>query len=320
MNMIKSNLLKKILQLMSVMMLASLITFSLTYISPSDPAEMLLTAHDIVPTQELLERTREEMGLNDPFIMQYGNWLKDLLRGDFGYSYFTRGLVTDILPQRIFMTVRLAVASLLFLIFFSFVLGILSAVKKNTVLDYIVRGLSLMGISIPAFWLGLMLMYVFVVELRWFKITQQTSLKSVILPAMTLAIPLMGRYIRQIREAILEQYSQDYVIGARARGIKESKIIIKHILPNALLGIVTLLGLSIASLLGGTVIVENIFSWPGLGSMALEAITYRDYPLLQSYVVFMTLIYVTINFIVDIITQTLDPRISLKGGEKVSEK
>ncbi|AOY78170.1 nickel ABC transporter permease subunit NikB [Clostridium formicaceticum] len=316
----KSNLLKKILQLMSVMMLASLITFSLTYISPSDPAEMLLTAHDIVPTQELLERTREEMGLNDPFIMQYGNWLKDLLRGDFGYSYFTRGLVTDILPQRIFMTVRLAVASLLFLIFFSFVLGILSAVKKNTVLDYIVRGLSLMGISIPAFWLGLMLMYVFVVELRWFKITQQTSLKSVILPAMTLAIPLMGRYIRQIREAILEQYSQDYVIGARARGIKESKIIIKHILPNALLGIVTLLGLSIASLLGGTVIVENIFSWPGLGSMALEAITYRDYPLLQSYVVFMTLIYVTINFIVDIITQTLDPRISLKGGEKVSEK
>ncbi|AKL96343.1 ABC-type dipeptide/oligopeptide/nickel transport system, permease component [Clostridium aceticum] len=320
MNMIKNNLLKKILQLMSVMILASFITFSLTYISPSDPAEMLLTAHDIVPTQELLEKTREEMGLNDPFIMQYGNWLKGLFRGDFGYSYSTRGLVADILPQRIFMTVRLAVAALLFLIFFSFVLGILSAVKKNTVLDYIVRGLSLMGISIPAFWLGLMLMYVFVVELRWFKITEQTSFKSVILPAMTLAIPLMGRYIRQIREAILEQYSQDYVIGARARGIKESKIIIKHILPNALLGIITLLGLSIALLLGGTVIVENIFSWPGLGSMALEAITYRDYPLLQSYVVFMTLIYVTINFIVDIITQTLDPRISLKGGGKVSEK
>ncbi|WP_144414844.1 nickel ABC transporter permease [Clostridium aceticum] len=318
--MIKNNLLKKILQLMSVMILASFITFSLTYISPSDPAEMLLTAHDIVPTQELLEKTREEMGLNDPFIMQYGNWLKGLFRGDFGYSYSTRGLVADILPQRIFMTVRLAVAALLFLIFFSFVLGILSAVKKNTVLDYIVRGLSLMGISIPAFWLGLMLMYVFVVELRWFKITEQTSFKSVILPAMTLAIPLMGRYIRQIREAILEQYSQDYVIGARARGIKESKIIIKHILPNALLGIITLLGLSIALLLGGTVIVENIFSWPGLGSMALEAITYRDYPLLQSYVVFMTLIYVTINFIVDIITQTLDPRISLKGGGKVSEK
>ncbi|KJF26990.1 nickel transporter permease NikB [Clostridium aceticum] len=316
----KNNLLKKILQLMSVMILASFITFSLTYISPSDPAEMLLTAHDIVPTQELLEKTREEMGLNDPFIMQYGNWLKGLFRGDFGYSYSTRGLVADILPQRIFMTVRLAVAALLFLIFFSFVLGILSAVKKNTVLDYIVRGLSLMGISIPAFWLGLMLMYVFVVELRWFKITEQTSFKSVILPAMTLAIPLMGRYIRQIREAILEQYSQDYVIGARARGIKESKIIIKHILPNALLGIITLLGLSIALLLGGTVIVENIFSWPGLGSMALEAITYRDYPLLQSYVVFMTLIYVTINFIVDIITQTLDPRISLKGGGKVSEK
>ncbi|MBS4536519.1 ABC transporter permease [Clostridium sp. D2Q-14] len=309
----RNYLLKRILQLISVMILTSFITFVLVYISPSDPAEMMLTAHDVVPTEELLERTREDMGLNDSFIVQYGNWIKGLLKGDFGYSYSTREPVLDILPQRIFMTMRLAVVALFFLIFFSFIFGVLSAVKKNTILDYLIRSISIIGISIPAFWLGLMLIYIFAVKLRWFEITNQTSFKSVILPAITLAIPLMGRYIRQIREAILEQYSQDYVIGARAKGIRESYIMMKYILPNALLGIITLLGLSIALILGGSVIVENIFSWPGLGSMALEAITYRDYPLLQSYVILMTLIYVTINFIVDIITQILNPKIRLKG-------
>ncbi|TCO76869.1 nickel ABC transporter permease [Marinisporobacter balticus] len=311
----KNYLFRRMLQLMIVMILASFLTFGLTYISPSDPAEMILTSHDIVPTEELLEQTREEMGLNDPFIVQYGNWLKNLLSGDFGYSYSTRGPVADILAQRLYMTVRLALVSLLFLIVFSLSLGILSSIKKNTVVDIMIRGISFVGISIPTFWLGLILIYLFVVKCHWFKITDPNAIESVILPALTLSIPLIGRYIRQIRAAILEQYSQDYVVGARARGIRESKIIIKHILPNALMGIVTLLGLSVAVLLGGTVIVENIFSWPGLGSMALTAITYRDYPLLQSYVIFMTLIYVSINFIVDITIQTLDPRVSIIGGD-----
>lgn len=311
----KSYLFKRVLQLLIVILLASFLTFSLTYISPSDPAEMMLTSHDVIPTEELLEKTREEMGLNDPFIVQYGNWLKDLLTGDLGYSYSTRESVANVLSQRISMTVRLAIVALLFLIVFSLTLGILSAIKKNKLLDYIIRGISFVGISIPVFWLGLILIYIFVVKFHWFKLTDQYSPKSVILPALTLSITLIGRYIRQIRAAILEEYTKDYVIGARARGIREIEIIMKHILPNALLGVITLLGLSIALLLGGTVIVENIFSWPGLGSMALQAITYRDYPLLQSYVIFMALIYVSINFIVDIITQALDPRVSLKGEE-----
>lgn len=310
----KSYLFKRVLQLLIVMLLASFLTFSLTYISPSDPAEMMLTSHDVIPTEELLEKTREEMGLNKPFLVQYGNWLKNLMTGNLGYSYSTGESVSNILPQRIAMTARLAVVALLFLIVFSITLGIIAAIKKNRLLDYIIRGISFVGISIPAFWLGLILIYIFVLRFSWFKITDQYSIKSVILPALTLSTPLMGRYIRQIRAAVLEEYTQDYVIGARARGIKESEIILKHILPNALLGIITLLGLSIALLLGGTVIVENIFAWPGLGSMALEAITYRDYPLLQAYVIFMVLIYVSINLIVDTITQAIDPRVSLKGG------
>ncbi|PIE31595.1 nickel ABC transporter permease subunit NikB [candidate division KSB3 bacterium] len=307
----KGYVIRRILQLLMVMLGASFLTFGLTYLSPSDPAEMMLTSHDIVPTAELLEKTREEMGLNDPFLVQYGNWLSNLLKGDLGYSYSSREDVTDVLPKRIGMTVRLALAALLCLVLCSLLLGIVSAIKKSHFIDYIIRGLSFVGISIPAFWLGLLLMYVFVVKVRWFKITDPYAFESVILPALTLAIPLIGRYTRQIRAAVLEQFSQDYAVGARARGIKEREIILKHVLPNAMMGIITLLGLSIAFLLGGTVFVENIFSWPGLGTMALEAITYRDYPLLQAYVLFMALIYVSINFLVDISTQALDPRMRL---------
>lgn len=314
----KRYFLKRVLQLFLVMILASFLTFALTYMSPSDPAEMMLMSHDVMPTDEILAKTREEMGLNTPFLVQYGNWLKNLLMGDLGYSYTTRGPVTDVLAQRMVMTGKLATVSLLFLIVCSVSLGILSAIKQNKLIDYLIRSLSFIGISIPSFWLGLILIYIFVVKLNWFKITEPNSFNSVFLPAITLSIPLIGRYIRQIRAAILEQYSQDYVIGARARGVNEKKIMINHILPNAFLGIVTLLGLSIAVLLGGTVIVESIFSWPGLGSMALEAITYRDYPLLQAYVLFMVLIYVTLNFFVDIVTQAFNPKAKVRG-RKIDE-
>ncbi|MBM4763017.1 nickel ABC transporter permease [Bacillus sp. B15-48] len=309
----KQYVLKRFLQMVIVMMFASFFTFGLTFLSPSDPAEMMLTAHDVIPTEEMLEKTREEMGLNKPFFVQYGSWLMNLLTGDLGYSYSTRGAVTEVLGPRILMTVKLAVVAILILIVFSFILGILSAIKKDTLLDFLIRGVSLVGISIPSFWLGLLLIYFFVVKLNWFKITDPTSAGSVILPAVTLAIPLMGRYIRQIRAAILDQYSADYVIGARARGIKETSILLKHVLPNALTGIITLFGLSMAVLLGGTVIVESVFSWPGLGLMALEAITYRDYPLLQAYVIFMVLIYVSLNFLVDVTTQALNPRVETRG-------
>lgn len=307
---------KRFLQLIIVMLLASIITFGLTFLSPSDPAEMMLTSHDVIPTEETLEKIREEMGLKDPFIVQYGNWLSNLLTGDFGYSYSTRGPVTDVLGQRVYMTVKLAAVALFILIVVSLTFGIVSALKKNNWMDIIIRVVSLVSISVPSFWLGLLLIYFFVVKLNWFKITDPTASASVILPAFTLSIPLIGRYTRQIRVAILEQYSADYVIGARARGVKESKILFKHVLPNALVGIITLLGLSVAVLLGGTVIVESVFAWPGLGSMALEAITYRDYPLLQAYVIFMVFIYVTINFIVDIVTQALNPRVEIRGEGK----
>ncbi|MCG8481739.1 MAG: ABC transporter permease [Clostridia bacterium] len=311
----KEYALKKLLQVIIVILGASFLTFMLTYISPGDPAEMMFRSQDIVPSEEVLEKAREEMGLNDPFIVQYGHWLINLLKGDLGYSYINTSPVVDILKQKIPMTIKLAALAFLLLVVFSFTLGILSAIKKNSFVDYIIRGFSLVGISIPGFWLGLILIYFFVVKINWFTITDIDNYKGMILPATTLAIPLIGRYTRQIRAAILEQLSSDYVVGARARGVNERRIIFFHILPNSLKGIITLFALSMGILLGGTVIVETIFSWTGIGSIVMNAITNRDYPILQAYVIFMALIYIVISFTVDMSIQALDPRVRLKGDK-----
>lgn len=293
---------------------ASFLTFAITFIAPSDPAEMMYSARDVVPTTEMLEQAREEMGLNDPFLIQYGRWLVDIAKGDLGYSYSLRTDVSDLLPQKLGMTVYLASVAVGILFVSSFILGVISAIYKNKPIDHIIKILSILSISIPSFWLGLILIYNFVVKIHLFKITDSSLPSSVILPALTLAIPLIGRYTIQIRAEVLDELGSNYVMGARTRGIKELRIIWSHVIPNTLVNIITLFGMTIAFLLGGTAIVEIIFSWPGLGSMALEAINQRDYVLLQAYVLFMALIYVGMNFIVDVVTQIIDPRVDIFGG------
>jgi peptide/nickel transport system permease protein len=305
-------LLKKLPQLVAVMIGASFLTFSLTYLSPGDPAVMMFEAANITPSKEALEEARERMGLNRPFHVQYVHWIGQIMVGDLGNSYADSRPVGDILKQKIPMTLKLSVTALGFLLIFSLTMGVLSALYQNQFPDFLIRGISFCGISIPDFWLGLILILYFIVKLGWFKITDPYDPMSVILPGVTLAIPMIGRYSRQVRTALLEELSTDYVTGVRARGIPERIIIFRHVLPNALTGLLTLFGLSTAYLMGGTVIVETIFSWPGLGSMAMEAISFRDYSLLQSYVLLMAVIYVSVSFIVDIITHIIDPRIREK--------
>lgn len=308
--------LKRFLQLILVLLGVSFLTYGLTYISPSDPAEVRLLANDIIPSEEALEKLREEMGLHKPFLVQYGNWLKDIIGGDFGYSYHYREPVADVLLPKTLVTLELAASAFVLFLVLAILLGILAAIYKNSLLDHLIRAFSLIGISIPSFWLGLIFLSYFAVKLNWFSITKTDSFSSIVLPAVTLAFPLIGKYTRLIRSEILEQLSLDYVVGAYTNGLKERHILFKYVLPNALIGIIPLIGLSTASLLGGTVIVETIFSWHGLGSMALQAIVYRDYALLQVYVLFMTVVYVSINFIVDIVVQMLDPRImSVRGNQ-----
>lgn len=306
----KENLGRRLLQIVIVLFGISFFTFGLTYLSPSDPAEIMLTECGNIPTPELLEQTRAELGLDKPFLVQYGNWLKGVLTGDMGKSYSMKVPVVEKLVSCFFPTLKLALASLLIMILFSIPLGILSAVYHNRWPDYLVRGLTFFGVSVPNFWIGLILLSIFGVQLRWVTVSGgSTDFKSLVLPAVTLAIAMSAKYTRQVRIAVLEELQQDYVTGARMRGISEKKILWKHVLPNATLPLVTLLGLSLGSLLGGTAVVEIIYNWPGLGSMAVKAISCRDYPLVQGYVLWIALLYMGINLLVDLSYERLDPRL-----------
>lgn len=306
----KENLGRRLLQIVIVLFGISFFTFGLTYLSPGDPAEIMLTECGNIPTPELLEQTRAELGLDKPFLVQYGNWLKGVLTGDMGKSYSMKVPVVEKLVSCFFPTLKLALASLLIMILFSIPLGILSAVYHNRWPDYLVRGLTFFGVSVPNFWIGLILLSIFGVQLRWVTVSGgSTDFKSLVLPAVTLAIAMSAKYTRQVRIAVLEELQQDYVTGARMRGISEKKILWKHVLPNATLPLVTLLGLSLGSLLGGTAVVEIIYNWPGLGSMAVKAISCRDYPLVQGYVLWIALLYMGINLLVDLSYTRLDPRL-----------
>lgn len=204
----------------------------------------------------------------------------------------------------------MSLLALLMMIVISIPLGILSAVYQNKFPDYFVRGITFIGVSVPSFWLGLILLSIFGVQLRWVNVAGgSTDLKAMILPSLTLALAMSAKYTRQVRSAVLEELHQDYVTGARMRGIKERVILWRHVLPNVMLPLVTLLGLSLGSLLGGTAVVEIIYNWPGMGNMAVKAISCRDYPLVQGYVLWIAILYMCINLLVDLSYTYLDPRL-----------
>ncbi len=303
---------KRIMQLFVVLLGVTFLTFIITQAAPSDAAEMKYVSMGMMPSAELLEKTREEMGLNDPVLVQYVRWLDNVLHGDLGESSKFGESVWTQMTKKLPMTLKLAGVSMVVLVVIAFPLGILSAVKKNRAADYVIRFLSFFGISMPNFWLALLLMYIFAVRLGWFKVVSVDSMQGMVLPVATLTIPMISSYARQIRTALLEELNANYVTGARARGIPESRIIWGHVLPNAILPIITLIGLSVGHLLGGAAIIETIFSWQGIGNMVVEAIRVRDYPLIQGYVIWMALIYVTVNLLVDIAYRCLDPQIRLR--------
>ena len=304
----------RLVQMIITLIGVSFLTFCLTYLSPGDPAAMVLEASDTIVSQEVLEQTREEMGLNKPFLVQYGNWVWGVLHGDMGMSYSGKKPVVDKLMEGFAGTVLLAITTVILILLISIPLGIFSAVHRNKIPDFIVRVFSFIGVSMPSFWVGLILLYIFGLKLGLFPIaTASISLNGIVLPALTLAIYQSAKYTRQVRTVILDELNQDYVIGARARGLSESAILWKHILPNAILPLITLLGMSIGWLLGGIAVIETVFAWPGLGRMAVYAITMRDYPLIEGFVLWIAIVYTVINFLVDLSYTYLDPR--LKKGE-----
>lgn len=275
---------------------------------------MIAGNEDIIVSQVEIDALRKELGLDKPFIFQYLDWLGRAVRGNLGFSYMVKRPVVEELASSLPATIILSVASALFMLIVSIPLGIYSAVKRNTFFDYAVRSLTFGGISIPNFWMGLLLLWGFGLKLRILPIVGgKVSLQNLILPMLTLGIVMAAKYTRQVRAAVLEELNQDYVVGAKARGMSESYILWKEVLPNAMLPLITLFGISFGNLLGGAAVVEIVFSWPGLGYLAVQSIIYRDFQLVQGIVLWISLMYLLINFVIDLSYNRLDPRLRKVG-------
>lgn len=303
-------ILNRLVQMILTLLGVTFLTFALTYIAPGDPVEMLLEVGDVIIPREVIEETRKQLGLDQPFHIQYIRWLGGVLTGDMGMSYSARVPVAQKLMEALPGTLLLAGSSLFMMIIVSLPLGIISALKRNTLIDNGIRFLTFIGISMPTFWVGLMLLYIFGLQLGWFPIAGgEVEFRRMVLPAVTLAISMAAKYTRQVRTAVLEELNQDYVMGAKARGIPMSRILWHHIMPNACLPLITLLGLTIGWLLGGSAVIEMVFGWPGLGKLAVRSIEMRDYPLVMGFVLWIASFYMIINFIIDCSYHYLDPRI-----------
>ncbi|NLV86560.1 MAG: ABC transporter permease [Clostridiales bacterium] len=307
---------KRVLSLIPVLLGVTFLTYALMFISPADPVEMLLQAQGIPVSDDVVEAMKVKAGLDKPFLVQYFTWLWRFIQGDMGVSLIDGTVISSALKAALPKTLILTLTSVTVTIAFSIPLGILTAVRQNRASDYIIRFLGFLGNAMPSFLLSLLLMYFIALKLKWLPVLAAGTLKGLILPTLALAIPMTGKYIRQVRAAVLEQLGKSYVDGAVSRGIPTRTVLFRDVLLNAMLTIITLLALSIGSLLGGTAAVECIFSWRGVGYMVMDAIIMRDYPMIQAFVVWMSLIYVLINLLADISYYFLDPRMRQGLGVK----
>lgn len=302
---------KRLLQLLPVLLGVTFLSFAMMRAAGSDAITELYGDKGAV-AQEIIDAKRAELGLDQPFLVQYGAWLRGLLTGDMGVSYVSGKKVFDTFVSKLPATLLLTCLSIVATVVISIPLGIWAAVRQDRFVDYFLRFFSFIGNSLSNFFVALLLMQLFSIKWKMLPvISNGTTLGGAILPTLTLAIAMSAKYLRQVRATVLEELGKDYVLGAKARGVRESVTLWKSVLKSAMLTIITLLALSIGSLLGGTAIIESIFMWDGVGKLAVDSITMRDYPLIQAYVVWMAIIYVVVNLITDILYHVLDPRIRL---------
>lgn len=307
---------KRLLQVIPILLGITFLSFAMMWIAGGDAVTYLYENNGTAVSEDIIAQAKEELGLDKPFLIQYVNWLFGMLTGDMGQSYVSGKDVFATFTSKLPATLMLTLTSILLTIVISIPLGILAAVNHNHTLDYVIRFFSFLGNSMPNFFVALVLMYFFAIRFHILPVISSDNLgKSIIMPTLTLAIAMTSKYTRQVRAAVLEELNKNYVIGARARGISEGIILWKSVLKCSMLTIVTLLALSIGSLLGGTAIVETIFMWDGVGKLAVDAISMRDYPMIQAYVVWMAVIYVLVNLITDILYHYLDPRVRLAQRE-----
>ena len=305
----RRSIVRRVLQFIPVLLGITFLAFLLIYLSPSDPVSVRMSAGGISVSPEIMESMRRSMGLDRPLLVQYGDWLWNILHGNMGKSYITDADVLDQILKALPYTLKMAGASLLLTLCISIPVGILTAAMQNSKFDYVVRVMAFVGNALPNFIIALCLMFIFSYRLGWIPVLATTKPIGLILPALTLALVMSSRYIRQIRAAMLDELSKGYVVGLRSRGLSETTILYKNVLKNIMVPVITLTGISLGSLLGGTVIVETVFTWPGLGSLIMEGISQRDYPVVQAVIVWMASAFMVVNLLTDISYTVFNPKI-----------
>lgn len=305
----RRSIIRRVLQFIPVLLGITFLAFLLIYLSPSDPVSVRMSAGGISVSPEIMESMRRSMGLDRPLLIQYGDWLWNILHGNMGKSYITDADVLDQILKALPYTLKMAGASLLLTLCISIPVGILTAAMQNSKFDYVVRVMAFVGNALPNFIIALCLMFIFSYRLGWIPVLATTKPIGLVLPALTLALVMSSRYIRQIRAAMLDELGKGYVVGLRSRGLSETTILYKNVLKNIMVTVITLTGISLGSLLGGTVIVETVFTWPGLGSLIMEGISQRDYPMVQAVIVWMASAFMVVNLLTDISYTVFNPKI-----------
>lgn len=307
-------ILKRLIGMIPVLFLVSVIVFSIIHLTPGDPALMIL-GEEVTP--EKLVALRRQLGLDQPLPVQYGVWLSDVLHGDLGRSVRTQQPVIEAIGERLPPTIELTILAMIVSLAIAMPAGIISAVRRNSASDMVSTTMALFGISMPNFFLAILLIFIFALKLRWFPPIGYTpiaenwvaNLRGMVLPAVTLGAATAALVSRQLRSSLLEVLGQDYVRTARAKGLGERMIILAHALKNAMIPVTTIIGLQVGALLGGAIITETIFVLPGVGRLIVDAIFARDFPIVQGAVLFLALVYLFANLVVDILYVFLDPRI-----------
>ncbi len=309
---------RRVLLLIPVGIGISMLVFGLVYFIPGDPVDVVLGADYSPETAELL---REQLGLNQPVPLQYLKWLEGIAKGQLGYSIYPFGgvkydgePVSKLISQRLPTTIGLTVGTMIFAVIISFPLGMLAAVKQHTLLDSILRILAVLGISMPVFWFGLLLIMFFAVRLGWLPSSgnyREGGIEALVLPITALGISQVALVTRMTRSAVLEVLQQDYIRTAWAKGLRPRAVYFRHTLRNALIPVVTVLGVQFGSLMGGAVLTETVFAMPGLGRLLVESLYRRDYPVIQGCVLVITFFFVISNLVVDVLYSYIDPRVSL---------
>jgi ABC-type dipeptide/oligopeptide/nickel transport system permease component len=302
-------LVRRLLLTIPVLLGVATLVFSLIHLVPGDPAQSMLG--DSAPPEDVA-KLRQTLGLDRPLVQQYKAFLGGVVKGDLGTSFRYGTPVTREIGSRLLRTMQLAVAAMAVAIVIAIPLGIIAAVRKGTAVDQAAMTLSLIGISMPNFWLGPLLAIVFAVRLGWLPVSGTGTVAHLVLPAVTLGAALAAILARMTRASVLEELRELYVLAARARGISRARAVIRHAFRNSLIPIVTIIGLQFGAVLTGTIITETIFAWPGVGRLLIQAINFRDYPLVQGCILFISFTYVTMNLLTDVAYGLLDPRIRLE--------